>query len=41
MLEYISLGMGEPKEKVRAQLIEKMVRGVGPPKEDKFEAAQR
>ena len=36
LLSYMSLGMGEPKEVVRGQFIEKMVRGVGSPpvKED-------
>jgi splicing factor 3B subunit 5 len=31
LLQYMALGMGEPKDKVRGQMIEKMVRGVGPP----------
>lgn len=33
MLQYMSLGMGEPKEKVRTMMIEKMVRGAGNPPE--------
>ncbi|KAI9864495.1 MAG: hypothetical protein M1824_005199 [Vezdaea acicularis] len=33
LLELMSIGMGEPKEKVRALLIEKMVRGAGKPPE--------
>ena len=33
LVAYMALGMGEPKEKVRGQLIEKMVRGVGAPPE--------
>jgi splicing factor 3B subunit 5 len=33
MLAYMALGMGEPKEKVRAAFIEKMVRGAGNPPE--------
>lgn len=33
LLSYIAIGMGEPREKVRAQMIEKMVRGVGNPPE--------
>ncbi|KAI5310117.1 hypothetical protein KEM55_001529 [Ascosphaera atra] len=31
MLEYMSIGMGENKEKVRTMMIEKMVRGAGNP----------
>lgn len=31
LLSYMSLGMGESKEVVRGQFIEKMVRGVGNP----------
>ena len=31
LLAYMALGMGEPKDKVRGMVIEKMVRGVGPP----------
>jgi splicing factor 3B subunit 5 len=31
LLEHISLGMGESKEIVRAQMIEAMVRGAGKP----------
>ncbi|KAF2805121.1 splicing factor 3B, subunit 5 [Mytilinidion resinicola] len=31
MLEYISLGMGQPREKVRAQMIDKMIQPVGKP----------
>ncbi|RMZ77782.1 hypothetical protein DV737_g4230, partial [Chaetothyriales sp. CBS 132003] len=34
LLAYMSLGMGEPKEKVRSMMIEKMVRGAGPPPHD-------
>ena len=33
VLEYIALGLGEPREKVRAQMIEKMIRPVGKPPE--------
>lgn len=33
MLSYMAVGMGEPKEKVRTMMIEKMVRGVGAPPE--------
>ncbi|CAK48732.1 uncharacterized protein An18g03460 [Aspergillus niger] len=33
MLSYMALGMGESKEKVRAAMIEKMVRGAGNPPE--------
>ena len=33
LLAYMALGMGEPKEKVRVQMIEKMVRGAGNPPE--------
>lgn len=33
LLSYMSVGMGEPKEKVRAAMIEKMVRGAGNPPE--------
>lgn len=36
LLSYMSVGMGEPKEKVRAQMIEKMVRGAGNPPEVGF-----
>jgi splicing factor 3B subunit 5 len=31
LLEYMSLGMGESKEIVRAQMIEAMIRGAGKP----------
>ncbi|QGA13272.1 hypothetical protein EYB26_000920 [Talaromyces marneffei] len=27
LLEYLAIGMGEPKEKVRTMMIEKMIRG--------------
>jgi len=33
LLEYMSLGMGESREKVRLQLIEKMIQPVGKPPE--------
>ncbi|KAF2668413.1 splicing factor 3B subunit 10 SF3b10 [Microthyrium microscopicum] len=33
LLEYMALGMGESKEKVRAMMIEKMVQPVGKPPE--------
>lgn len=33
LLEYMAIGVGEPKEKVRAMMIEKMVRGAGNPPE--------
>lgn len=33
LLSYMSVGMGEPKEKVRAMMLEKMVRGAGNPPE--------
>ncbi|OJD17024.1 hypothetical protein AJ78_02868 [Emergomyces pasteurianus Ep9510] len=33
LLEYMAIGMGENKEKVRAMMIEKMVRGAGNPPE--------
>lgn len=33
LLSYMSVGLGEPKEKVRAAMIEKMVRGAGNPPE--------
>lgn len=33
LLSYMSVGMGEPKEKVRAAMIQKMVRGAGNPPE--------
>jgi len=33
LLSYMSLGMGEAKEKVRAMLIQKMVQPVGSPPE--------
>jgi len=33
MLQYMAIGMGEPREKVRAAMIEKMVRGAGNPPE--------
>lgn len=33
LLSYMAVGMGEPKEKVRAAMIEKMVRGAGNPPE--------
>ena len=31
LLSYMSLGLGEPKDTVRAQFIEKMIRGSGKP----------
>ncbi|KAF3491663.1 splicing factor 3B subunit 5 [Arthroderma uncinatum] len=31
LLQYMAIGMGEPKEKVRAMMVEKMVRGAGNP----------
>ncbi|KAL2360093.1 hypothetical protein RJZ56_007051 [Blastomyces dermatitidis] len=34
LLEYMAIGMGENKEKVRAMMIEKMVRGAGNPPEN-------
>lgn len=36
LLSYMAVGMGESKEKVRAQMIEKMVRGAGNPPEVGF-----
>lgn len=36
LLSYMALGMGEAKEKVRAAMIEKMVRGAGNPPEVGF-----
>jgi len=33
LLSYMAVGMGEPKEKVRTMLLEKMVRGAGNPPE--------
>ncbi|EEP77230.1 conserved hypothetical protein [Uncinocarpus reesii 1704] len=33
LLQYMAIGMGEPKEKVKAMMIEKMVRGAGNPPE--------
>jgi splicing factor 3B subunit 5 len=33
LLAHMAIGMGEPKDKVRGQIIEKLVRGVGAPKE--------
>ncbi|EEH44189.2 uncharacterized protein PADG_00478 [Paracoccidioides brasiliensis Pb18] len=33
LLEYMAIGMGENKEKVRAMMIERMVRGAGNPPE--------
>ncbi|KAL2799292.1 splicing factor 3B subunit 5/RDS3 complex subunit 10 [Aspergillus germanicus] len=33
LLGYMAVGMGEPREKVRAMMIERMVRGVGAPPE--------
>jgi splicing factor 3B subunit 5 len=33
LLQYMALGMGESKDVVRGQMIEKMVRGVGKPAE--------
>jgi splicing factor 3B subunit 5 len=36
LLEYMAIGMGESKEKVRAMMIEKMVRGAGKPPEVRF-----
>jgi len=33
LLQYTALGLGEPMEKVRCQLIDKMIAPVGPPPE--------
>jgi splicing factor 3B subunit 5 len=33
LLSYMAIGMGESKEKVRAMMLEKMVRGAGNPPE--------
>jgi splicing factor 3B subunit 5 len=33
LLQYMSIGMGESREKVRVQMIEKMIQPVGPPPE--------
>ncbi|OCK76703.1 splicing factor 3B, subunit 5 [Lepidopterella palustris CBS 459.81] len=33
VLEYIALGLGEPREKVRAHMIDKMIQPVGKPPE--------
>ena len=33
LLSYMAVGMGEPKEKVRTMMLEKMVRGAGNPPE--------
>lgn len=38
LLSYMSLGMGECREVVRASFVEKMVRGVGPAPRDAEEA---
>lgn len=37
LLSYMALGMGEPREKVRAMFIEKMIRGAGPPPKEEEE----
>lgn len=33
LLSYMAVGLGEPKEKVRTKMLEKMVRGAGNPPE--------
>jgi splicing factor 3B subunit 5 len=33
MLQYMAMAMGQNREKVRAQFIDKMIRPVGPPPE--------
>lgn len=33
LLEYMAIGLGEPKEKVRIMLLDKMIQPVGPPPE--------
>ena len=33
LLQYMSIGLGQPREKTRVQLLERMVRPVGPPPE--------
>lgn len=38
LLSYMAVGMGESKEKVRAAMIEKMVRGAGNPPEVRLES---
>uniref|UniRef100_A0A093XZY4 Splicing factor subunit n=1 Tax=Talaromyces marneffei PM1 TaxID=1077442 RepID=A0A093XZY4_TALMA len=41
LLEYLAIGMGEPKEKVRTMMIEKMIRGAGNPPEWFYSATIR
>jgi hypothetical protein len=33
MLQYMSIGLGQPRERTRIQMIERMIRPVGPPPE--------
>jgi len=33
LLQYMSIGLGQPREKTRVQLLERMIRPVGPPPE--------
>jgi|TARA_R110002003_G_scaffold27_9_gene1413 splicing factor 3B subunit 5 len=33
LLQYMSIGLGQPREKTRVQLLERMVQPVGPPPE--------
>jgi splicing factor 3B subunit 5 len=33
LLAYMAIGLGQPREKVRAELIEKMVQPIGKPPE--------
>ncbi|KAF2199528.1 splicing factor 3B, subunit 5 [Delitschia confertaspora ATCC 74209] len=35
LLQYMSIGLGQPREKLRAQMIDKMIQPVGPPPEPK------
>ncbi|KAH7555271.1 hypothetical protein BM1_06894 [Bipolaris maydis] len=39
LLQYMSIGLGQPREKTRLQLLERMVRPVGPPPEKKAKVA--
>lgn len=31
LLQYMSIGLGQPREKTRVQLLERMIQPVGPP----------
>lgn len=41
LLQYMSIGMGQPREKTRVQLLERMIQPVGPPPKVRRELKER